>query len=122
MHGAVKRITKPPNRYNPSISLSVSILPLTDFDLTMSPNNSINCSLSSTTPVTLESLSIKIQDICDTFAQQMDNVSCKFGELDNKLEILGMQLHDIYTDTTDKLSQMKTEAYKDYEASEYAHL
>jgi len=44
----------------------------------------------------------------------MDNVSRKFGELDDKLETLGMQLHDIDTDTTAKLSQMKNEVHKDY--------
>lgn len=113
MHGAGKRVTKPPNRYNPSLSLSVPLLPATDFDLTMSPNDTANnCSLDNATPVTLESLSIKIQDICDTFAQQMDNVSRKFGELDDKLEALGIQLNDISTDTTTKLSQMNTEVQK----------
>lgn len=115
MHGAGKRITRQPDRYNPSNTYQSPILPSTDFDLTMAENDDTNLSLlSDSPPLSLTSLKKLIDDMNVSFHQQLDNFARKFTELDNKFDELCSRVDEIDTDHTSKLTQIQTNFHSDF--------
>lgn len=115
MHGAGKRITRPPDRYNPSRTCHSPILPPTDFDLTMGENDDTNLSLlGDSSNLSLASLKKLIDDMNGSFHQQLDNFARKFTELDSKFDELCDRVDEIDTDHTSKLTQIQTNFHSDF--------
>jgi hypothetical protein len=88
MHSAGQRKTRPPVRYNRSLSYPSSVFSATDFDLTMSANEYIDTSLSKDPPLSLTVLEQRITDMTNSFNAQLDNVTRKFVELDARIDEL----------------------------------
>ncbi|KAF0749310.1 homeobox protein 2-like [Aphis craccivora] len=115
MHGAGKRTTRPPDRYNSSSTYHSPILPSTDFDLTMGENDDTNLSLlGNSSPLSFTSLKKLIDDMNGSFHQQLDNFAHKFTELDNKFDELCDRVDEIDTDHTSKLTQIQTNFHSDF--------
>lgn len=113
MHGAGKRLTRPPDRYDPLNYISSPLLPVTDFDLTMASADNIDNSLSQISPLSLVSLEQKINDMAESFNVQLDNVSRKFAEIDTRIDELCTRIDDNDTDTGTKLNQLQTSFNQD---------
>lgn len=113
MRGAGKRVTRPPNRYDPLGQYPSPILPATDFDSTMSGLEDANQSIISNPLLTLESLAQLVNDMNDAFNSQMENVSRKFSELDTRMDELCSRIDDNDTDIRVKFTQLQSSVNKD---------
>lgn len=113
MHGAGKRVTQPPVRYDPSHKYPFPLLPVADFDLTMSTTGEPDLSLTTDSPLTLAGLEKKLNDITHTFSAQLDNVHRKVTEVDNRIDVLCSRIDDIDIENCTKISQLQSDFHKD---------